>query len=80
MYQKELISKALETQDNFESIDMRGVIVTHSYKVQSNETLKDISKKVYGSDERWQDILKINKYKIHNPNILISNTELILPE
>lgn len=80
LYQKELISKALETQDNFESIDMRGVIVTHSYKVQSNETLKDISKKVYGSDERWQDILKINKYKIHNPNILISNTELILPE
>ena len=48
--------------------------------VRKGETLSEISRKYYGSANKWQKILDANRNVISNANKLRPGTKLIIPE
>jgi nucleoid-associated protein YgaU len=50
------------------------------HTVVAGETLSDISRKYYGSANRWQKILKANRETIKDANKLRPGTNLFIPE
>ena len=79
-FQQQLILRIVGSQPNVESVDIRGIIPTHTYKTSPGETLGGISKKIYGTPDRWKDILQLNKHKIDNQNKMQPFITLDLPE
>jgi len=53
---------------------------TETYKIQKGDTLGLISKKYYGTTDKWQKILDANKSKNLNPNNLVVGTEITIPD
>jgi len=51
-----------------------------TYKVQKNDTLSGIAKKVYGDGRKYGIILKANKDVLPNPNKLKTGMELRIPQ
>ena len=52
-----------------------------TYTVQSGDTLYSISRKLYGSSKRWEDIFRLNKAALKNNPARLSNGMLLkLPE
>lgn len=50
-----------------------------TYKVKKGDCLWTIAKKMLGSGARWQEIYKLNKDKISNPNLIYPGQVLKLP-
>lgn len=50
-----------------------------TYVVVDGDTLGKISLKFYGTANRWEDIVRANKDTIHNADVLIVGTKLIIP-
>ena len=50
------------------------------HTVVAGETLSDISRKYYGSANKWQKILKANRETIKDANKLRPGTNLFIPE
>jgi nucleoid-associated protein YgaU len=55
------------------------IVPTRTYRVKPGDTLRRISKKVYGTESNWQKIYQANKNKIKNPNILLVGIDLVVP-
>lgn len=55
-------------------------LAENEYMVKDQDTLIKISEAVYGDYRMWDDIYKLNKGKIKNPNILFTGQILTLPE
>jgi len=51
-----------------------------TYKIAKGDTLGAISKKFYGTSDKWQKIVDANKDKNLNPNNLVVGTEIVIPE
>ena len=49
------------------------------HKVESGETLSEISKRYYGDPNRYMDIFNANKDKLNDPNKIQPGQELIVP-
>ena len=62
-----------------ESGEVAAVSVPLEYKVEKDDTLQKISKKVYGSFGQWTRIYDENKKIIKDPNILKPGTILSIP-
>ena len=63
--------------DNFEAIDPREL--PKSYKVQSGDTLSKISKKFYGTPNRWNDIYQANRDVLTSARSLAVGQVLLIP-
>lgn len=50
-----------------------------TYTVAKGDTLSGISRKMYGTQNRWKDIWNANKARIKDPNRLTVGTKLIVP-
>lgn len=50
------------------------------HTVGEGETLSDISRKYYGSENKWQKILEANRFRIKDANKLTPGTKIIIPE
>jgi len=50
------------------------------YKVQKDDTLGKISKKFYGTANKWQKIYDFNKDKLKNPNKIYPGQKLKIPQ
>ncbi|OGV39143.1 MAG: hypothetical protein A2020_13490 [Lentisphaerae bacterium GWF2_45_14] len=55
-------------------------VATKAYKVQKNDSLSKIAKKVYGDGNKWRVILDANKDVLPNPNKLRPGMELRIPQ
>lgn len=53
---------------------------TKTYKIQDGDTLGAISRKFYGTDDKWQKILDANKSKNLDPRRLVIGTEIVIPD
>ncbi|MDE3083669.1 MAG: LysM peptidoglycan-binding domain-containing protein [Verrucomicrobiota bacterium] len=51
----------------------------HTYKVAAGDTLGKISKKIYGTSARWQEILNANRDKLKDDKSLRAGMELKIP-
>ena len=51
-----------------------------TYKIQAGDTLGEISRKFYGTSEKWQKILDANKSKNLKPTNLVIGTEIVIPD
>ncbi|MCK4994344.1 MAG: LysM peptidoglycan-binding domain-containing protein [Candidatus Omnitrophica bacterium] len=51
-----------------------------SYKVKKGDTLQKISKKVYGTSKRWQEIFEFNKGSLKNPNKIYPGQTILIPQ
>lgn len=52
---------------------------TSIYRVQPNDTLSAISRRVFGSDDRWMEIYSLNRRKLRDADQLPIGMVLILP-
>lgn len=50
-----------------------------TYVVKKGDSLSGISKKIYGTPNRWREIWNLNKNRVPNPDKLKVGTKLILP-
>ena len=51
-----------------------------TYKVKKGDTLQKISKKVYGTTKRWQEIFEFNKGTLKNPNKIYPGQKILIPQ
>ncbi len=51
-----------------------------SYKVQKGDTLQKISKKVYGTTKKWQQIFDFNKGILKSPNKIYPGQKILIPQ
>ena len=72
-----------ETGNNLSAFDNSGTIdpreVPKSYEVQSGDTLSKISKKFYGTANRWNDIYQANRDILSSARSLRVGQELLIP-
>jgi nucleoid-associated protein YgaU len=59
--------------------DSADLLKVTEYKVEKDDTLQKISKKVYGTFGKWTKIYDANKEKIKNPNFVKPGTVLTIP-
>ncbi len=55
-------------------------LAENEYIVKDKDTLIKISEALFGDYKKWEEIYKLNKGKIKNPNILFTGQILIIPE
>ena len=65
------------TEQTEQTQEQQSATLEQTYKVAANDSLSKISEKVYGSQEFWPTIAKVNN--ITNPNIIFVDAELKLP-
>jgi nucleoid-associated protein YgaU len=53
--------------------------VPRAYVIQSGDTLSKISKRFYGTPNRYQDIFQANRDRIKTPNALKVGQEIRIP-
>ena len=51
-----------------------------TYKVKKGDTLQKISKKVYGTTKRWQEIFKFNKRTLKSPDKIYPGQKILIPQ
>ena len=67
---------------NFQEAQSNVAALTNAeiYRVAPGDTLSDISSSLYGSSNRWQDILANNSYIINDPDVIFPGFELVIPQ
>ena len=53
--------------------------IGNPYFIKPGDTLSKISYKVYGTKQRWRDILENNPRQIKNPNLIFAGFQLFYP-
>ena len=66
-----------DTELENSSIDPR--LVPKTYTVQSGDTLSKISKRFYGTVNRWNDIYQANRDRLSSARSLRVGQELLIP-
>jgi len=79
LHLKKQIEKVIEEIEVFESMDVKGLKVTHKYTVSRGDTLGMIAGKLYGDIRKWKDIYKANQNKINNPHVIKTDITLYIP-
>ena len=51
-----------------------------TYTVRHKDTLFEVSKRVYGTPDRWPEIQRLNRQSVRNPNRIFPGTTLRLPK
>ncbi len=64
---------------NNEPVTVKPTGVKNHVVVLQGESLWDISKRLYGDGEFYLEIYKLNKDKIHSPNLIKTGQSLLLP-
>ncbi|MCB1170883.1 MAG: LysM peptidoglycan-binding domain-containing protein, partial [Leptospiraceae bacterium] len=59
--------------------DVNSSLQRGTYFVQDGDTLFDISKRLYGTPDRWKDIYESNSERIKSPDDIFPGDELTLP-
>lgn len=77
LYVRYLVEQALWEVPGISDVDMRGLQVDHSYRVNKGDSLWLIAKRVYGEGNAWTLLAKAND--IRDPNRLSIGQELSLP-
>jgi len=77
-YLRKLIEKTVKGIKSVESVDIKGLKVTHSYVVVERDTLSEISEKNYG-DARVKNIQEANPDKIKDPDKIYKGDTLHMP-
>lgn len=65
-------------QGGLSSTDIRPAVRT--VRVQGNDTLRRISMRVYGSQDRWQEIYEANRDILRRPEDVRTGQVLVIPE
>ncbi len=78
-YLKGLIEKAIKGLEGVESVDVKGLKITHQYSISKGDALSKISEEIYGNHRKWMKIFKANKDKIKDPDILRPGDSLYIP-
>lgn len=78
-YQQELAGRTLGAVPGVSAVDLREVKVTHTYAVAPGETLSDIAARLYGREQMWREIYRLNRAKIKDPHRLPAALTLRLP-
>ena len=78
--QKDLIGQIAKSITGIESVDLLGVLVTHSYITSEGDTLEKIAERIYGDNRKWLDIYRANMGVINDPNKIWPFITLKLPE
>lgn len=73
------VSETTPPAEKTETVEVKP-LAENEYMVKDQDTLIKISEAVYGDYRMWDDIYKLNKGKIKNPNILFTGQILTLPE
>jgi len=82
---EEITSPKTEAADTTIAADKTEVVQVkpleaNEYQVKDKDTLIKISEALYGDYKKWEEIFKLNKGKIKNPNILYTGQILTVPE
>jgi LysM repeat protein len=72
-----LVEEALWKVPGISDLDLRGLVIDRSYRVNRGDSLWIIAKKVYGQGSSWTLLAKAND--LRDPNKLKIGQELILP-
>lgn len=78
---QEKLAKTAERNLNeggLSSLDIRPAVKT--VRVQRNDTLRRIAMRVYGSQDRWQDIYEANRDILRKPEDVRVDQVLVIPE
>jgi len=78
--QKELLAKIAGSARGVESVDSRGIAVTHRYIVAEGDFLGKIALKIYGNSDRWKDLYEANKDSLKDPFRIPAFITLRVPE
>ncbi|MDR1020482.1 MAG: LysM peptidoglycan-binding domain-containing protein [Synergistaceae bacterium] len=72
-----LVEQSLWEVPGITELDMRGLEVDRTYRVNRGDSLWIIAKKIYGNGSAWTLLAKINN--LENPNVLRVGQDLALP-
>jgi nucleoid-associated protein YgaU len=75
-----LIAKIETEQSNVPDFTVRKQVEKITHTIREGETLSDISREYYGSENKWQKIFTANRSAIKDANKLRPGTKLIIPE
>ncbi len=78
--QKELVSRIIKGVPEVGSVDLKGLTVTHLYKVVEGDTLEKVALRVYGDDREWERIYRANRELIKDPRKISPPLTLRIPE
>jgi tetratricopeptide (TPR) repeat protein len=77
LYVRYLVEESLWNIPGITELDLRGLVVDRSYRVNSGDSLWIIARKVYGQGSAWTLLAKAND--LNDPNKLRIGQELSLP-
>jgi LysM repeat protein len=77
LYVRYLVEETLWEIPGITDIDMRGLVIDRTYRVNRGDSLWIIARRVYGQGSSWTLLAKAND--ISNPNKLSIGQELVLP-
>jgi LysM repeat protein len=77
LYVRYLVEEALWEIPGITDLDMRGLVVDRTYRVNRGDSLWIISRRVYGQGSSWTLLAKAND--LRDPNKLQIGQELVLP-
>jgi nucleoid-associated protein YgaU len=77
LYVRYLVEQSLWEVPGVSELDMRGLVVDRTYRVNKGDSLWIIAKRVYGEGSAWTLLAKVNS--LENPNVLRIGQELSLP-
>lgn len=78
-YLKNLIERTFKELKGVESVDVKGLKVTHQYFISKGDALSKISEEIYGNHRKWKKIFEANKDKIKDPDIIRPSDSLYIP-
>jgi nucleoid-associated protein YgaU len=77
LYVRYLVEQSLWEVPGVTEIDLRGLTVDRSYRVNKGDSLWMIAKRLYGEGSAWTLLAKFNN--LENPNVLRIGQELSIP-
>jgi hypothetical protein len=77
LYVRYLVEQSLWEVPGVTEIDMRGLTVDRTYRVNKGDSLWIIAKRIYGEGSAWTLLAKLNN--LENPNVLRIGQELSIP-
>jgi LysM repeat protein len=77
LYVRYLVEKALWEIPGITDLDMRGLVIDRTYRVNRGDSLWIISRRIYGQGSSWTLLAKAND--LSDPNKLRIGQELVLP-
>ncbi|MDR3254939.1 MAG: LysM peptidoglycan-binding domain-containing protein [Synergistaceae bacterium] len=77
LYVRYLVEQSLWEIPGVNDVDLRGLTINQSYRVNRGESLWIIAKRLYGEGSSWTLLAKVND--LDNPNVLRIGQELSVP-